>query len=141
VAFDQPKWEGNDIFSDVIEDFYMIAKSISSLTKVEKEMLYNSYDLDLDKLQALLIKYGYSETKVITAKLIDLYAQQNQRLEKEIEELRNQKLINDASNKLTYMLGMVPQVDNTDKILKYERSLQKSIYQNLIMLKKLQGIF
>jgi hypothetical protein len=141
VTFDKPKWEGKYIYSDIVEDFYLIAKSISSLSKFEKEMLYNSHDLDFDKLQALLIKYGYSETKAISTKLIDLYTQQNQQLEKEVEELQNQKLLNDASNKLTYMLGMIPQADNTDKVLKYERSLQKSIYQNLIMLKKLQGLF
>ncbi|MEI8365655.1 MAG: hypothetical protein WCF65_04470 [Parachlamydiaceae bacterium] len=47
----------------------------------------------------------------------------------------------DSSNALTYMLGMTPTTDNTDKVLKYERSLQKSIFQNLLMLKKLQGTF
>lgn len=39
------------------------------------------------------------------------------------------------------MLSMIPQTDNADKVLKYERGLQKSVYQNLIMLKKLQGLF
>lgn len=39
------------------------------------------------------------------------------------------------------MLGMVPAAESTDKIMKYERSLQKSIFQNILMLKKLQGFF
>jgi hypothetical protein len=39
------------------------------------------------------------------------------------------------------MFALIPQQENADKILKYERSLQKSIFQSLIMLKKLQGIF
>ena len=141
VTFGQAEWVGSDIHSNVTEDFYMIAKSISSLTKVEKEMLYNSYDLNFEKLQALLVKYGYSSTKEISTKLIELYVKHNEDLEKEIQKLSNQKLLNDVSNKLSYMLGMIPQTDNTDKILKYERSLQKSIFQNLIMLKKLQGAF
>jgi hypothetical protein len=51
------------------------------------------------------------------------------------------KISNDAADKLTYMLGMAPATENTDKVLKYERSLQKSIFQNLFLLKKLQGIF
>lgn len=141
VAFDQPLWKGNVIHSDIIEDFYLIAKSITSLTKKEKEILYNSHNLDFAELRALLIKYNFSETKDISEKLIDLYSRQNHRLEEEIQKLINQKGMNDASNKLIYMLGMTPAADNTDKVLKYERSLQKSIYQNLIMLQKLQGVF
>ncbi len=139
VTFDQPEWTGKDIKSDIIDDLYMIAKSITSLTKEEKEMLYSSYELNIEELRGLLIKYGYFETKKISAKLIELYSKQNKTLEEQIQKLSKQKLMNDTSNKLIFMLGMVPQVDNADKILKYERSLQKSIYQNLIMLKKLQG--
>jgi hypothetical protein len=97
--------------------------------------------MSFGELQALLKKNGYAESKEITAKLIELYSKQNQHLEEEIQKLTKQKLVNDASNRLAYMLGMTPATDNTDKVLKYERSLQKSIFQNLIMLKKLQGTF
>jgi len=62
-------------------------------------------------------------------------------LENEIHKLKEKKAVNEGSNRLIHMLGMVPQADNADKVMKYERSLQKSIYQNLIMLKKLQGVF
>lgn len=141
VTFDQPKWKGIEIESDIIEDFYLIAKSIPILNKSEKEKLHYFGDLNFDELRALLIKYGYSEAKNISIKLIDLYSQQNESIKKEIQQMSKQKLVNDASNKLAYMLGMAPSADNTDKILKYERSLQKSIFQNLIMLKKLQGVF
>ena len=141
VTFDHPTWKGNAIESDIIEDFYMIAKSLSSLTKEVRERLYCSGDMSFGELQALLKKNGYSEAKEISTKLIELYSKQNQRLEEEIQKLTRQKLVNDASNRLTYMLGMTPQTDNADKVLKYERSLQKSIFQNLFMLKKLQGAF
>lgn len=141
VTFDEPVWIGKEIKSDIIEDFYLIAKSISTLTKGERDKLYLSDTITFDKLQALLNEYGYSETEEISAKLIELYNQQNQHLEEEIERLSNKKLTNIEVNKLTYMLAMTPTTDNTDKILKYERSLQKSIFQNIIMLKKLQGIF
>ena len=89
----------------------------------------------------LLEKYGYSDGKKISAKLIELFSEQNRSFEKDIQKLSKEKKMNDESNKLLYMLGMIPSTDNTEKVLKYERSLQKSIYQNLIMLKKLQGMF
>lgn len=141
VTFDQPTWKGNAFESDIIDDFYMIAKTLNSLTKEEREKLYYTGDLNFDELLILLKKNGYTEAKVISTKLIEIYSKQNQRFEEEIQKLTKQKLVNDASNTLTYMLSMTPAMDNTDKVLKYERSLQKSIFQNLFMLKKLQGAF
>lgn len=49
----------------------------------------------------------------------------NLTIEDEIQKLEKKKLMNEASDKLTFMLGMTPQVDHADKVLKYERSLQK----------------
>jgi hypothetical protein len=141
VSFDQPEWKEIDFTSDIIEDFYVIARSINALTKGEKEMLYNSFELPIEELRALLKKYGYHDTKEISNKLIEIYTKQNHKLEEEIQKLTKQKLMNNASNSLIYNLGMTPPVKNTEKIMKYERSLQKSIFQNIIMLKKLQGAF
>ena len=141
VTFDQSEWEGESITSDIIDDFYMIAKEISSLTKDERERLYYSGDFTFDELRILLQKNGYSKLKTTTEKLLEIYSKQNQHLEEEIQQLIKKKAANGESNKLLGMLSMVPQMDNIDKVLKYERGLQKSIYQNLIMLKKLQGLF
>lgn len=142
VTFDQPEWKGESINSDIIDDFYMIAKEIPSLTKDQRERLYSyNGNFTFEELRILLQKNGYSKSEAITEKLLELYLKQNQRLKEEIERLIKKKVVNDESNKLLFMLGMTPQMDNTDKVLKYERSLQKSIYQNLIMLKKLQGLF
>lgn len=141
VNFDQSDWKGENITSDITEDFYMIAKEIKSLTKDQRERLYYHGDFTFEELRILLQKNGYSNSKEITEKLLELYFKQNKYLEAEIQQLIEKKAVNDESNKLLNMLGMTPQTDNTDKIMKYERCLQKSIYQNLIMLKKLQGLF
>lgn len=141
VTFDQAEWLGAEITSDILDDFYMIAKTLPSLSKVQRERLYCTGDFTFDELLALLQKTGYANSEVITVKLLELYAEQSQYLTEEIRKLTEKKEVNDSSNKLLYMLGMTPQTENTDKVLKYERSLQKSIYQNILMLKKLQGIF
>lgn len=72
---------------------------------------------------------------------MELLTKQNQNLHAEIQRFSEQKQLNEASDKLTYMLGMIPAEDNFEKVMKYERSLQKSILHNLLMLKKLQGKF
>jgi hypothetical protein len=119
----------------------MLAKEIPSLSKDQRERLYYSGDFTFEELQSLLKKNGYSQPEIVTEKLLGLYNKQNLSLEREIRLLKEKRAANSEANKLLGMLGMVPQTDNADKVLKYERGLQKSIYQNLIMLKKLQGLF
>lgn len=141
VTFDAPVWKEDTFDSDVIDDLYRVAKSINNLSEKDSHLLYSSVCLSLDALHAILQKYGYNDPKAIAARLIEIYTKEILRHEKETQELFNKKSLNDAANKLTYLLGMAPAAENTDKVLKYERSLQKSIFQNLLMLKKLQGIF
>jgi hypothetical protein len=142
VTFEQPIWKGKDIDSDIAEDFYLIARNViyDKLNKEERDRL-NFIIIDFTELKAVLKKNGYSSTKEISSKLIELYSEQNQSLEAEIQELEHEKLINTATDLLNSKLGAIPENENIDKILKYERSIQKSIFQNLMMLKKLQGSF
>jgi hypothetical protein len=140
VNFDQPTWTGKEINSNIIDDFYLIANSMNEMNKDEREKLYYSH-YDFEELQKLLIKYGFSSKKEISEKLIQLYVKEKNRCKDNIEELEQKKIKNTETDKLNSMLGGIPQEENTEKILKYERSLQKSIFQNLLMLKKLQGIF
>lgn len=141
VTFDKPKWQGANISSNIIDDFYMLAKAIPYLSKEHRERLHYTGDFTFDELQALLKKNGYSQPETITEKLLELYQKQNLELECDIRTLEESRAVNNESNKLLSMLGMVPETESADKVLKYERGLQKSIYQNLIMLKKLQGLF
>lgn len=60
VIFDKPKWQGTDISSDIVDDFYMLAKEIPSLSKEQREQLYYTGNFTFDELQVLLKKNGYS---------------------------------------------------------------------------------
>ncbi len=140
VSFDQPTWEGEDIASDILEDFYLILRSIDSIPYAEKDkLLYGPSNFA--KLKEVLGQNGYSSKKEISAKLLELYVKQRQQIEDEIVELQRKRLENIEGDRLNSLLGMIPQEDSTDKILKYERSMQKSIFQNLFLLKKLQRVF
>ncbi len=131
-----PTWHGRGIQSDIIEDFYLIAHSVSNLTNEERDHLYNQR-FTFPELAILLKKYGYSSANEISAKLIELYPIENQRLEKRIQGLEEQKFTNAADDAVNVTLGLLPKEECSDKILKYERSIQKSIFQNLFLLKKL----
>ncbi|MES2345740.1 MAG: hypothetical protein V4494_07380 [Chlamydiota bacterium] len=140
VTFDQPMWANKGIESDIIEDFYLIARSLSNLTKEERNRLYER-SFTFAEFTALLKRHGYSQTKEISDKLVELYSKENQHLKEQVHQLEKQKLSNESADKLNYALGMIPPEENADKILKYERSIQKSIFQNLFLLKKLPGPF
>lgn len=142
VTFEKPTWEGGDIESDIVEDFYIIARNViyDKLNKEERDRL-SFKGMDFLELKEILLKNGYSSTKEISSKLIELYSEQNQSLEEDLQELEHEKLANTAADLLNAKLGAIPKDENTNKILKYERSLQKSIFQNLMILKKMQGSF
>jgi len=138
VSFAKPIWDSEDIESDIAEDLYCMARSFENLTPEETESIgYEVYTFT--ELKALVKKYGYSSKAKITAKLIEVYIAENQTLELEIAKLHHQKTVNQEARALHSMVGLLPSDEHAEKVLKYERSLQKSIFQNLFLLKKLQG--
>lgn len=138
VTFDHPLWEGPKIESDILEDFCLIIKTLDGISYEMKEKLLHGA-INFAKMKATLAQNGYPSKKELSAKLIEIYTKQIQQLEREIEDSEQKQLINIEADNLNSMLGMIPQEVNTDKILKYERSIQKSIFQNTFLLKKLQG--
>jgi len=140
VDFIRPIWEGEDISSNITDDFGLIIQHLDSFSYQEKERV--RYGLwNYDQLKEILEDNGYNEKKEITKKLLEVYEKEKQRIEKEIIELEQQIQVNSEADKLNTMLGAIPDEQQTEKALKYERSLQKSICQNLFLLKKLQGEF
>lgn len=140
VKFDHPLWEGEAIESDIRDDFYRIARSFPDLTKAERDQLYEG-DVSFADLSTLLLKRGCSNVEEISTRLIEIYSEENEQLEKEVKALEKKKIVNQEEDRLNSMIGSVPSDENTEKALKYERSIQKSIFQNLFLLKKLQGSF
>lgn len=137
VSFDQPIWKGDDLESDILEDFCLIIRFLDIFSREEKEMLLYGGS-NFAQLKAALANNGYSSKTIISTKLIEIYSQQIKQLEQEIKKLEQERLVNIEADRLNCLLGTIPQEDNSDKILKYERSIQKSIFQNLFLLKKLQ---
>ncbi len=71
--------------------------------------------------------------------MVEHYTQKNVQLSKEIQELEQKKADDNAADNITRMVSPIPAEANSEKVMKYEKSLQKSIFQNLFLLKKLQG--
>lgn len=94
--------------------------------------------MTFDDMRSLLAEHGYSTDKEVSQALIKLFEKDNKDYSNEIITLEIEKKRNQLREEVILRTGMIPSEDTTDKIMRYERSLQKSIFQNIAMLKRLQ---
>ncbi len=139
VKFDQPIWKGEEIESDIVDDFYIIANRIDRKLLSEDERKKLEYgELEFSALKEIIARADFITDPQIADELIARFMEQNEEYEREIEDLKEQKIANGIADDLNGKLCSLPPGDSLEKILKYETSIQKSIFQNIIMLKKLQ---
>ncbi len=94
--------------------------------------------MSLEQMKVVLKNNGYDLPK-ITQALIEHYQAENERLENEIKQIEAQKARNEVSGEIQKWVKVLPSEDIADKVLRYEQSIEKSIFQKIVMLKNLQG--
>lgn len=134
--------EGKEIESDIEDDLYRIANGIEKklLTDGERQKRRDG-ELSFKELKEIIARADYTTAERIAEALIKCFEKANMEHEKEIANLEKQKITNGIADELNARLCSLAPNENLEKALKYERSIQKSIFQNLIMLKKLQDVF
>jgi hypothetical protein len=65
---------------------------------------------------------------------------QDKRSQKRLAELEQAKLKNQYAEEVTIKTNSLPAGDDYEKVIKYEKAVQRSILQNLALLKRLQAI-
>ena len=65
---------------------------------------------------------------------------QDKRSQKRLVELEQAKLKNQYAEEVTIKTNSLPAGDDYEKVIKYEKAVQRSILQNLALLKRLQSI-
>lgn len=65
---------------------------------------------------------------------------QNKHSQKRIAELEQAKLKNKYAEEVTIKTSSLPAVDAYEKVIKYEKAVQRSILQNIALLKRLQSM-
>jgi len=141
VSFDKSSWVGKNIKSDIEEDFYILANTLDRQMFSEEEYRkLKSGECNLSDLRIIFDRAGFSDLD-ISNKLITCFLEQNEDLENEIEELEQKKASNIIADELNAKICSLPPNDSFEKVLKYEKSIQKSIFQNIFLLKKLQNGF
>ncbi len=117
------------------------------LTKIGDEIVDNegTYLLKLargnlrfDDMKRLLAENGYTANDIKDI-LIECLGELNQSIQKGIHELEQDKDRNQLEEEVNLKICSLPSGNNAEKVLRYEKSVQKSIFQNLSILKKLQN--
>ncbi len=139
VTFDNPTWSGEGLESDIEEDLIMVAEAIKEKAMSEDEYLrFEEGELSFEEIKAVFKKAGYLD-KDIADELIRELEKQNEGYKKRIYDLEQKKLKNRIAEEVNVKICSLPAGDNAEKVMRYEKSIQKSIFQNLAILKKLQS--
>jgi len=140
VSFDNPTWEGEGLECDIEEDLIMVADAIKDkVMDLEKYMQFEDKGLPFEELKAVFTNAGYTDID-IADELIQALNKQNEGYKKTIYDIEKKKLKNVVAEEVNIKICSLPAGDNAEKVMRYEKSIQKSIFQNLAILKKLQSL-
>jgi len=132
-------WEGKDIESELLEDYYQIIRGSSLKEKLKGLDIeaFETDELNFQELRNVLQTNGFDD-KAITALIIKNYEERNGVLKAgiKIKDEEREKIA--YRNELQKRLTVLPPDVEIDKILRYERSIEKAIFQKIVILKSLQ---
>ena len=140
VTFDKPTWTGEGLESDIVDDLYDVIRA--DKYKILQDEEFNQFEegeLELEGLRAVLKRAEYSDKDIADA-LIRWLEEQNEGYKRAIYDLEQKKLKNRIAEEVNIKICSLPAGDNAEKVMRYEKSIQKSIFQNLAILKKLQSL-
>ena len=141
VKFDEEIWTGEGIESNIEDNFYMIIGDDDNNNLLSKEEFekYENGELGFEELKNAFKRAGYDDKK-ISKKLIEGLIKQNEGYRNSILKNEKEKKRNKIQEEVNIKMKSLPSDESSEKIMKYEKAIQKSIYQNLAVLKKLQSI-
>jgi len=141
VKFNEEAWIGEGLESNIEDDFYMIIGDDDTNNLLSKEEFekYENGELRFEEIKNIFKKSGYDDKK-ISQKLIEELKKQNEGYKNNILKIDKEKKRNKMQEEVNIKIKSLPSDESSEKIMKYEKAIQKSIYQNLAVLKKLQSI-
>lgn len=140
IKFDEPLWKNEEIEVELEDDLLEIIDALKYRILTENEhKLYDNGDFDFATIKKVLQRANFTDQDIAN-ELIKNLQQKNVGHQKDLAVLEQKKRKNTFTEE-TLKTNTLPRGDYAEKVMRYERSLHKSIMQNLLMLKKLQGIW
>ena len=82
----------------------------------------------------------HKDNEQLDAEIAGYEDKQDANSQKQVADLNRQKLKNKIAEEVAVRIGSLPAEDDWDKVIKYEKAVQRSILQNLALLKRLQSM-
>lgn len=140
VRFNEEVWIGEGLESNIEDDLYMIIDDdTDNLLNEDEFEKYEEGELKFEEIKNIFKRAGYDDKK-ISQKLIEKLKKQNEGYKNNILKIEKEKKRNKMQEEVNIKIKSLPSDESSEKIMKYEKTIQKSIYQNLAVLKKLQSI-
>ncbi|MBU1044556.1 MAG: hypothetical protein KJ915_09215 [Candidatus Omnitrophica bacterium] len=140
VIFDNPTWENEVLESDIVDDLYdVIRVNKYSILQGEELTQFEEGEFEHDQLRSILKRAEYTDKDIADILIIE-YQKQNEGYKKTIHDLEQKKQKNRIAEEVNIKICSLPSGDNAEKVMRYEKCIQKSIFQNLAILKKLQSL-
>lgn len=138
ISLENSSWKNEQIEIDLENDLLEILGDFvyEKLTASEQRSCENC-DIKFAQIKKIFTRLNISAEE-INNYLIQLHKNRNRALNDEIKQLEQQKLGNLQKEAVAINANILPSYNTSDKVMRYEQALQKSIFQNLLMLKKLQ---
>jgi len=140
VDFEKSTWVGSGLESDIKEDLhFIIDMNKDSILSGEELVRFEENEIDFEEMKEILKRTGFVKVRISNT-IMERLKEQNSECEQRIDALKQQKLKNNDAIEVEKLVSNLPPIDNSEKIIRYEKALQKSIFQNLVVLKKLQSL-
>lgn len=141
VKFDKPEWNGEGVTSNIENDLYSILENlIEEIADEQQQTRFYRNQMDFEDMHQLLTNAGFKTDKDIADALMPCLEKENDKLSEEIKGFEREKQRNAFAEDRMLKIHALPEPEAADKLLRYEKTIQNSIAQNLIMLKKLQSL-
>ncbi len=133
VDLTKDEWEGEGLTADIAEDLHLIAESLEDELDVSGDL----EDATPFLIRKALERAGYDSVG-LRKLFIEHYKNEIKKAEKRIEKQGAEKSKNKWREEVEKRRHALPGEDSSEKVLRYERSIEKSIFQKIVMLKSLQ---
>lgn len=134
IPFDKPTFETGNFVFNLYEEM-INALGYADDNFISEDQFYELEDThpSFEDLRPFVKEVGLDDLQ-LTTYLLRHYQNEFEKIQAEIADLQKKKIF----NSVVHSTCIIPAMEDVEKILRYERYLQKSIHQNTVLLTRLQ---